>query len=51
VAFVVHVEPVIDRLTLHVGDESCYVDDCHVLRTLPSPTMHSTNDATDDDAV
>jgi hypothetical protein len=38
-ALIVHVEPVIDRLTLHIGDESCYVDDCHVLGTLPSPTM------------
>jgi hypothetical protein len=43
VAFVVHVEPVIDRLTLHIGDESCYVDDCHVLGTLPSPIMDRIN--------
>ena len=28
-ALVVDVEAVVDRLTLHVGDESCDVDDCH----------------------
>ncbi len=32
---VVHVEPVVDRLALEVGDEPRNVDDCHAL-TLPS---------------
>ncbi len=30
VPFVVDVEPVVDRLALQVGDESGYVDHCHV---------------------
>ncbi len=29
VPLVVHVEAMVDRLTLHVGDETRYVDDCH----------------------
>jgi myo-inositol-1(or 4)-monophosphatase len=37
--FVVNVESVVDRLTLHVGDESCNVDHCHAFRTLPSITV------------
>src|SRR6056297_2313245 len=35
----------VDRLTLHVGDEPCYVDDCHVPWTLPSRPMAVPNDA------
>jgi hypothetical protein len=26
----VNVEPVVDRLAFHIGDESGYVDHCHV---------------------
>jgi myo-inositol-1(or 4)-monophosphatase len=40
-AFVVYVETVVDRLTLHVGDESCNVDHCHAIRTLPSTTVQT----------
>src|SRR5215203_772831 len=39
VALVVDVESVVDRLTLHVGDETCNVDHCHAIRTLPSTTV------------
>jgi myo-inositol-1(or 4)-monophosphatase len=40
---VVDVEPVIDRLTLDVGDESCNIDYCHVPGTLPSNTVDASN--------
>jgi hypothetical protein len=30
VAFVVDVKAMINGLTLHIGNESCYVDDCHL---------------------
>jgi myo-inositol-1(or 4)-monophosphatase len=43
VPLVVDVEPVIDRLTLDVGDESCNIDYCHVPGTLPSNTVDASN--------
>lgn len=46
VPFVVHVEAVVDRLGLHVGDEPCNVDHCHAVGTLPSHAMRSPNDTT-----
>jgi hypothetical protein len=30
VSLVVHMEPAVDGLALHVGDEPGHVDDCHV---------------------
>jgi len=44
VPFVVNVEAVVDRLALHIGDESCNVNHCHAARTLPSLTMREPND-------
>ena len=44
VALVVDVEAVVDRLTLHVGDETCNVDHCHAVRTLPSTIVDSANE-------
>ena len=35
VALVVHVEAVVDRVTLQVGDEAGDIDDCHGQRRLP----------------
>jgi hypothetical protein len=35
VAFVMDVEAVVDRLTLQVRHESCYVDDCHTGLSVP----------------
>ena len=43
-SLVVDVEAVVDRLTLHIGDETCNVDHCHAVRTLPSTIVHGAND-------
>ncbi len=46
-ALVVDVESVVDRLTLHVGDETCNVDHCHAIRTLPSTIVDTAKNAAD----
>lgn len=42
--FIVHVETVIDGLTLHIGDKTCNVDHCHAIWTLPSLDVDTPHD-------